>query len=339
MAAVNDRIGVSELRWGVLGTGGIASAFVEDLKGLAGAETVAVGSRSRTTAEAFAARFGVPHSFGSYEELVTDPHVEAVYVATPHPFHHACALLALQAGKPVVVEKPFTLNASQALDLVSEARARGIFLMEAMWTRFLPHMVKIDQLVRHGRLGEVRSITADLGGFAAVDPRSRLYDPRLGGGALLDIGVYLVSFAHLILGAPQRILASSNRTVAGVDSQTAVTLEYPTGGQALLLMSFEADTPGRAVINGTQARLEIDGPFFRPAGFRIIDRDGKVESWSEPHEGVGLRHQAKEVADCIRLGRRESDRMPLDETLAVMTTLDRIRDRIGLSYPSITSET
>jgi predicted dehydrogenase len=327
------------IRWGVLGTGGIAAAFVEDLARLPGAEMVAVGSRNPTTAEAFAARFNVPHRFGSYEELVVDPDVDAVYVATPHPFHHAGASLSLQADKPVLVEKPFTLNASQAWDLISEARDRDVFLMEAMWTRFLPHIVTIDQLVRHGRLGEVRSITADLGGFAPVDPRSRLFDPRLGGGALLDIGVYLVSFAHLILGAPQRILASSNRSSTGVDSQTSVTLEYAGGQQALLLVSFETNTPGRAVINGTRARIEIDGPFFRPASFRVIDRDGSVESWSKPHDGIGLRHQAEEVARCLSQGLRESTRMPLSETMAVMTTLDRIRDRIGLSYPSTTSTT
>jgi predicted dehydrogenase len=335
VAALSTARGTSAIRWGVLGTGAIAAAFATDLELLPEAETVAIGSRSRATAEAFAARLKIPHSFGSYEQLVTDPAVDAVYVATPHPFHHACALLALEAGKPVLVEKPFTLNASQAWDLISEARVRDIFLMEAMWTRFLPHIVEIDQLVRQGRLGEIRSITADLGGFATIDSRSRFFDPLLGGGALLDIGVYLVSFAHLILGTPQRILASSNRSVTGVDSQTSVTLEYANGQHALLLTSFEANTPGCAVINGTDARIEIEGPFFRPAGFRVVDRDGQVESWSEPHEGIGLRHQAREVGQCITQGLTESARMPLSETLAVMTTLDRIRDRIGLSYPSI----
>jgi predicted dehydrogenase len=322
------------VRWGIMGTGAIAAHFAADLALLDGAELGAVGSRSLATAQAFAARFEIPRGYPSYAELVTDEQVDAIYVATPHPAHHACALLAIRAGKAVLIEKPFTLNASQARELITLARSQGTFLMEAMWTRFLPHMVTIRELVAAGRLGQVRSLTADLGGVASGDVGHRILNPALGGGALLDIGVYLVSLASMLFGEPESITATSGPAVTGVDAQTAVILSYTGGRQAVLFATIESDTTGRASINGTTARIEIDARFFGPATFRVIDREGHVEVHRHPHVGHGLLYEAAEVGRCLRQSRMESTSMPLDETQSVMETLDEIRRCIGLSYPA-----
>lgn len=321
-------------RWGVIGTGGIADAFARDLALLPDARIVAVGSRTRASADAFADRFDIPRRYASYADLASDPDVDAVYVATPHSDHHRSALLAIQAGKATLVEKPFTLNAFEALDLISAARTRQTFLMEAMWTRFLPHVVQIREIVDSGRLGGVRSLTADFGSWSPPDPTHRSFDPELGGGALLDLGIYPISFASMPFGKPSRVLAVSDPAATGVDAQTSVVLAYAGGQQAVLLTSMEARTSNRASINGTRARVEIDADFFAPTTFRIIDLDGREERYDEPHEGRGLRHQAAEVGRCIAASLTESPVLPLSETLAVMETLDDIRRQIGLSYPS-----
>ena len=322
------------IRWGVIGTGGIASAFATDLALLADARIVAVGSRTQANADAFGERFDVPHRYSSYAELVSDAEVDAVYVATPHPDHHQSALLAIRAGKATLVEKPFTLNATEALDLVSEAKARKTFLMEAMWTRFLPHVVLVREIVAAGLLGEVRSLTADFGEWFRPDARHRSFDPQLGGGALLDLGVYPISFASMLFGKPIRVTAASDPAFTGVDAQTSVVLQYAGGQQAVLFTSLEARTPNRASINGTRARIEIEGDFLAPAAFRVIDRNGHEELYDAPHEGRGLRHQAAEVGRCLRASMTESPLLPLSETLAIMETLDVVRRQIGLTYPS-----
>jgi predicted dehydrogenase len=322
------------IRWGIIGTGGIASAFATDLAYLADAEIVAVGSRTSGSADVFADRFSIPHRHSTYASLVEDPDVDVVYVATPHPNHHESALLAIRAGKPVLVEKPFTLNASEAAEVVTEARTRRSFLMEGMWTRFLPHVVRVRELIADGRLGEVRAFTADFGEWFAPDVRHRAFAPELGGGALLDLGIYPVSFASMLFGTPERVTAVSSPTFTGVDAQTAVILEYSGGRQAILFTSLETHTATRASINGTVARIEIEGDFLAPAAFCLIDRTGVQEVYDVPHRGRGLRHQAAEVARCLRAGLTESPVMPWAETLSIMATLDEIRQQIGLSYPS-----
>ena len=314
----------TSLRWGIIGTGRIASEFAADLALTDSGDVVAVGSRSRASADRFADRFGLPRRHGSYKSLVADPEVDAVYVATPHPFHHANALLALEAGKAVLVEKPFTMNARAAGELVAAARASGRFLMEAMWTRFLPHMRELRALLDAGALGEVVTVIADHGQWFARDPSDRLFAPELGGGALLDLGVYAVSFASMVLGEPQRIVALVDPAFTGVDGQTSVLLGHASGAQAVLTCTLAASGPTRAAIVGTEARIEVDGPFYAPGAFTLIPREGEPLRVAPPHEGNGLRHEADEVARCLREGLTESPLMGLDESVSIMATIDAV---------------
>ena len=322
------------VRWGILATGGIAHAFVQDLALQPGCEVVAVGSRSRTSAEGFGDEFGVPHRHASYQALVDDPDVDAVYVATPHPGHHAAALLAINAGKAVLVEKPFAMDAAQAREMIDAARERGTFLMEAMWTRFLPHIARLREILAAGTLGDVVYLTAEHGQWFAADPRSRLFAPDLGGGALLDLGIYPVSFASLVLGSPARITAVSDRAFTGVDATTSMIFQYDGGAHAVLTTTLRAASGNPAAIYGTAARMEIDGWFYTPTTFRVIARDGaELEHFDQPYTGRGLRGQAAEVGRCLRAGLLESPLMPLDETYTIMQAMDEVRRQIGLSYP------
>jgi predicted dehydrogenase len=322
------------VRWGILATGGIARAFARDLALLPGCEIVAVGSRSRASADAFGDEFGVPHRHASYQALVGDPNVDVVYVATPHPGHHGAALLAISAGKAVLVEKPFAMDAAQAGEMIDAARERGTFLMEAMWTRFLPHIARVREILAAGTLGDVVYLTAEHGQWFAADPRFRLFAPDLGGGALLDLGIYPVSFASLVLGSPARITAASDRAFTGVDATTSMIFQYDGGAHAVLTTTLRAASGNPAAIYGTAARIEIDGWFYVPTTFRVIARDGtELERFGQPYPGRGLRGQAAEVGRCLRAGLLESPLMPLDETYAIMQAMDEVRRQIGLSYP------
>jgi len=320
------------LRWGVLGTGSIASKFTRDLERSSDGEVVAVGSRSAERAEAFRHEHHVSRAHPSYESLVADDAVDAVYVAVPHPFHHEAGLLALRAGKAVLVEKPFTMNASQAAELIGVATERGLFLMEAMWTRFLPQTRHIQRILEERRLGDVRLLVVEFGQWFKKDAHHRLFDPALGGGALLDLGVYAVSFASMVQGRPAAVHATSDFAFTGVDAQTAIVLQYEEGRQAVLAVTMEATLPNRAAITGTEAYLEIERSWYRPSAFRVTSLDGTNERFDYQEEG-GLRYEAEEVARCIRAGLSESPIMPLGETLEVLQTMDEIRSQIGLSYP------
>jgi predicted dehydrogenase len=320
---------MERLRWGVIGTGGIAATMTADLNLSDSGRVVAVGSRHQESADRFADQFGIPRRHASYEDLVTDPEVDAVYVATPHPMHHANTLLALEAGRPVLVEKAFTMNAGEAHDLVDAARSRDLFLMEAMWTRFLPHMAEIRRLIAEGSLGDIVTVLADHGQWFARDPNSRLFDPQLGGGALLDLGVYPVSFASMILGPPERIVAMIEPAFTGVDGQTSMLFGYANGAQAILTCTSAARTPTRAAIVGTDARVEIDGDFYAPTSFTVIPRDGNPTRFAQPHRGRGLRHEADEVARCLQEGLLESSLMPLDESVSIMETMDAVLAQVA----------
>jgi len=325
------------LHWGVIATGGIAADFVADLALTDSGEVVAVGSRRIESAETFADRFDIPRRHGSYEALAADPDVDAVYVATPHPGHHAAAMLALRAGKAVLVEKPFTMNGAQARELVSVSREQGVFLMEAMWTRFLPHIVEVRRLLAEQALGEIVTVSADHGQWFEPDPHHRLFAPELGGGALLDLGVYAVSFASMVLGPPERILAMSDPAFTGVDAQTSMLLGYASGAHALLTCTLRAKSSTRAAIVGTEARIEIDGSrggFYRPTSFTLISRSGAERRYDLPHEGHGLRHQADEVTRCVAEGLIESPAMPLDETISIMETMDAVLARAASDSPA-----
>jgi predicted dehydrogenase len=312
------------LRWGIIGTGGIAHTFAGDLRLIDEGIVVAVGSRSRESAEVFGDEFDIAHRHDSYESLVVDPDVDVVYVATPHPMHLANALLALEHNKPVLVEKAFTMTGAQARELVATARARGLFLMEAMWTRFLPHVVAIRELLAQGVLGEIVSVMADHGQWFAEDRASRLFAPELGGGALLDLGVYPVSFASMVLGTPNRITALVTPAFTGVDGQTSMLFGYASGAQAILTCTSSARSETRASIVGTKARIEIEGDFYAPTDFILKLCNGKSERFEFAHGGRGHQHQAVEVARCIHAGLTESPIMPLDETVAIMDTMDQV---------------
>jgi predicted dehydrogenase len=316
-------------RWGILGTGGIANTFATDLQRTDSGEVVAVGSRSKESADRFADEFGIGNRHGSYESLVADPDVDVVYVATPHPLHHDNAVLALRAGKPVLVEKPFTMNADEARDVVRVARETGLFAMEAMWTRFLPHVAVIRKWLADGVLGDIVTVTADHGQWFAEDPAFRLFAPELGGGALLDLGIYPVSFASMVLGTPSRIVAIGDPAFTGVDAQTSMLFGYDGGAQALLTCTLRAKSPTRAAIVGTKARIEVDGDFYAPTAVSLITRDGEATRVESDHEGRGLRHQADEVARLLAAGELESPLMPLDETISIMATMDAVLEQIA----------
>jgi predicted dehydrogenase len=315
----------SPLRWGILGTGGIARSFAADLRLTDSGVVTAVGSRTRESADRFADQFGVARRHASYESLVADRDVDVIYIATPHPMHRDNALLALRAGKHVLVEKAFTMNAAQAREIVALARERDLFAMEAMWTRFLPHVAVIRDWLARGLLGDIVTVTADHGQWFAEDAGFRLFAPELGGGALLDLGVYPVSFASMVLGPPRAILALSDPAFTGVDAQTSMLFGYDSGAQAVLTCTLRAKSPTRAAIVGTEARIEVEGNFYAPAAVTLIPRDGTAPTRvAPPHEGRGLRHQADEVARRLAAGDRESPLMPLEETIAIMETMDTV---------------
>jgi predicted dehydrogenase len=250
--------------------------------------------------------------------------VDVVYVATPHPMHLDNAILALEAGKPVLVEKPFAMSAAQAREIVARAREKRLFAMEAMWTRFLPHVAVIRGWLSQGRLGEIVSVSADHGQWFAEDPEFRLFAPELGGGALLDLGIYPVSFASMVLGTPNRIVSLSDPAFTGVDAQTSMLLGYEGGAQAVLTCTLRAKSPTTASIVGTDARIEIEGDFYSPTSVKLIPRVGEPTVVASDHEGRGLRHQADEVARRLAAGDLESPLMRLDETVSIMETMDAV---------------
>lgn len=318
------------LRWGVLGTGRMAETFVEATRVLPD-QVVAVGSRGRQRAEDFGARHAVAHRHGRYEDLVADPDVDAVYIATPHSAHRSAALLALDAGKHVLCEKPFTLNAPEAQELVDRSRRRGLFLMEAMRPRFTPAMVAVRRLLAEGAVGEPRYLMADIGWALPADPSNRVYDPELGGGALLDVGVYAVSLASMLFGPPCSVDAIGSVS-GGVDTQTSMLLDHAGGGVAVLSCTIECTAPPRATIVGTSGRLELPD-WFNPTSIAVHGPDGTATVSRHPQLVNGMEYQLAEVGRCLDAGRTESLTMPLDESVAIMRTLDRIRARIGLRYP------
>ncbi len=318
-----------KLRWGILGTGRIAGTFAEALAALPEVELAAVGSRSAEGAKAFAAKHHAARTHASYEALARDPELDAVYVATPHPFHREHAILCLRAGKAVLVEKPFAMNEREALEMVEVARKEKRFLMEAMWTHFLPAVERAFELVRAGAIGELLLLQADFGFRAPFDPKGRLFDPALGGGSLLDVGVYPVSLATRLLGEPARIQSSAVLGRSGVDEQAAMLLEYAGGRQALLSSSIRTETGHAAVLSGSEGRLRIEAPFWKSQ--RLTLKDEAIEL---PFRGNGYPHQALEVARCLVEGQLESPRMSHAFSLSVLRTLDAIRRPWGLRYPA-----
>jgi predicted dehydrogenase len=331
-----DPMTAPAVRWGILGPGGIARQFAAGLREGTRQQIAAVGSRDLHRAAAFADEFGAGRAYGAYEELVDDPDVDIVYVASPHSEHHRHARLALEAGKAVLVEKAFTRNAAEARDLVELARAKGLLLVEAMWSRFLPHYDVVRQVVADGLLGELTTVFADHGQPLHPDGPERLASPDLAGGALLDLGVYPVSFADLVLGPFSSIAAFGALTDRGVDGQETVVATNAAGAQAVLHASMLARSACTASICGTQGRLDLGGPFYGPTWITLTGRDGALLDRYEPVGDAGhrgLRYQAAEAARCLTAGEIESPLFPLAGTVRVMEAMDEVRRRLGVRYP------
>jgi len=323
----------SGLRWGILATGLIAHAFTSDLR-TAGLEIRAVGSRRPDAAATFAAEFDIPHVHGSYEALLADDEVDIVYVATPHPHHAENALAAIARGKHVLVEKPFTLTGDEAARVRDAAREAGVLAMEAMWTRYLPHMLRIRELVAAGALGEVRAVFADHTQHLPADPAHRLNALELGGGALLDLGVYPISFAWDVLGAPTTVAAQGRLGETGADTEVATIMTHAGGAISTSISSSRAAGPNTAHIVGTEARIDVDRVWYTPTTFRLTSSDGTVlEEFVSPVEGRGMQYQALAAEAYVARGLIDSPVLPLDESVAIMRTLDEIRGRIGVHYP------
>ena len=324
----------TDFRWGILASGGIAQAFARDLSYFNNHIVAAVGSRSQESADAFAAEFPGCLAYGSYEDLVNDPSLDAIYVATPHPYHVSNTVLALNAGKPVLCEKPFTINAKEAREMKTAADANGVALMEAMWARFLPHMRKVREIVASGVLGDIWAVEADHGQRLSDYANPRHWEPSLGGGALLDLGIYPISFAHMVLGKPDSITSSATFTDKGVDASSTAVFNYQSGAQAILTSNMMVSTPCRATICGTLGKIEIDRTFYNPASMRVIMHDGTTTEYPNDYKGHGLREQAKEFERVVRSGEMSSPILTPDESIEIMGSLDEIRRQIGLIYPS-----
>lgn len=332
------------LRWGVIAPGRIAAGFTQALHGHTRQRVVAVGSRSVERAEAFARRFGIDRAHGSYRALVDDPQVDAVYVASPHSEHHAQALLAIAAGKPVLVEKAFTRNAREAREVVDAAAAAGVLVMEAMWTRFLPQTDVLGQLLADGALGEVTTVLADHGQYFDPDPADRLFAPELAGGALLDLGVYPLSLASFVLGIPGSqphapdgpdVVAVGTVTETGVDAQVSMVLSVG-GAQACLSTTLLAVTPTTASVCGTAARVDFTGPFYAPAQLTLWPV-GSDEPLVRPADDLpgsgGMAFEAAHFASLVRDGATASPLLPPAESVALLELIDGVRERLGVVYP------
>jgi predicted dehydrogenase len=318
------------VRWGIVGPGRIANKMVRDFPHVAGAEAVAVASRSIDRAKDFAAAHGLARAHGSYRAILDDPDVDVLYVATPHPQHRAVALAALRAGKAVLVEKAFTVTPEATREIAALSAETGVFAMEAMWTRFQPVIVRMRELLADGAVGQVRAVTADLGVQHPMDPDDRFADPGLGGGALFDLGVYPISFAQMLLGTPAAVTAHGSMSPAGVDLEETVLLRYADGRAAALFESLRCATPGGARVVGTEGWVDVLPRFHHPDTV-VLHRAGREpEEITVPHTGGGYAHELAEVTECLLAGRRESAVMPLADTVVVQDLMGEVAAQLGM---------
>lgn len=321
----------SKVRWGILGTGKIARVFATALTETPDAQLAGVGSRNADSAADFARTFG-GRAWGSYEELVHAPDVDLVYVATPHPMHYENVRLALDAGKGVLCEKAFTVNRREAEDLVRRARDKGLFLMEAMWTRFLPAFAEVRRIVDAGEIGAVRQVNADLGFKADLAPEHRVLNPALGGGALLDLGIYPLSIALALLGPVETVLAQADIGPTGVDEQTGILLRHEGGGMSVCSCSLRARLPSELTIAGERGHVRMNTMFYRAQTVTVARADGIARTVPTPYLGNGYVHEIVEAQRCWRAGLVESPGMTHADTLALMGVMDEVRRQIGLAY-------
>jgi predicted dehydrogenase len=359
------------IRWGIMGTGGMAAAFVHDVSSLPDARIEAVGSRNAATAANFAARLHIPRSHGSYAELAEDPNIDVVYIATINSTHRELCLRCLEAGKPVLCEKPFALNAAQAGEIVACARRRGLFCMEAMWMRFLPGILRLKQLVDEGVIGKARILTAQIGYPFVRDPAGRQFNAEAGGGSLLDLGVYPISLAFFLFGQPESVVGRATLTKEGVDDTAAIILGFPQGRSAVLSVSLDTLSSNEAVVEGTNGQIRVRSPFFHPHRLEVCPavrlkpgakdsgrlisvakklqwlghvrrcaepmlrllRGNAVKRIAVPFSGTGYRYEAQEVMRCLQGKQLESATMPLDESVRILETMDELRRQWGIRFP------
>jgi predicted dehydrogenase len=322
--------GMSIVRWGVVGPGRIASKLVQDFPHVPGAEVVAVASRSAERARAFAATHGIGRAHDSYRAIIEDDGVDVLYIATPHPQHRAVTLAALRAGKAVLVEKAFTVTPAATREIAELAASTGVFAMEAMWTRFMPTIVRARELMADGAIGAAAAVQADLGVRAPIDPEDRFYNPAIGGGALFDVGVYPISLAQMVLGTPDSVTAHGVLAPGGVDVEEAVLFGYSDGRSASLFSSLRCATPGQARVFGTDGWIDVLPRFHHPDTL-ILHRAGQEpETITLPHTGGGYTHELREVTECVTAGRPESAVMPLADTIAVQDIMGKVADQLGM---------
>lgn len=318
------------IRWGIVGPGIIANKFAHAIKHVACAELVAVASRSPERGHAFATRYQIPQVFDSYEALANSDQIDAIYIATPHPFHVSCAELFLTAGKHVLCEKPLCVNAEQARRLQEKAKEHRVFLMEAMWTAFLPAVLETQRLVKRGTIGDVLCIRADFCYAEEAENDPKLYQNHMAGGSLLDVGVYGLHFVSMFLDAPQQIQAVA-QIQDGVDVHTSVQLQYPNGAIATVSSAIGLQKPEEAWIYGTNGRIEL--PHFYGAQELILHRGETSEQIACPSVGDGFEEEILEACRCIADGKTESDILPLSKSIAILEQMDHIRSKLGISYP------
>jgi predicted dehydrogenase len=327
---MNKKIG-----WGILGCGNIAAKFASDLKYVADSELVAVGSRNKDAADEFAKRFSASHSHGSYEDLVNDKDVDVIYVATPHGLHNEHVLLCIENNKAVLCEKAFAINRKQAKEMIDAAKKKNIFLMEALWTKFLPNYAAVQKMLRDKKLGNIGSVLANFGFIPKTPHAARIYDPKLGGGTMLDIGIYNVFMVLSVLGKPDVIEASMTPASTGVDEQCAATFKYNNGAFAQIFSTFSSNLPTEAYINGDKGRIRLTHRFYSPAAeieFYPDYMDSKQIIPFEKEEGHGYQYEARHVCECLRNGLTESPVMTHADTLLLMEVLDEIRGAAGIHY-------
>lgn len=333
VSRVQDSRAAPVLRWGIMGPGWIAERFTESVQAHTGQVIAAVASRSLSRSKAFADAFDVPAAYGSYEELAAAPDVDIAYVCTPHNFHHQAALLALDAGKHVLIEKPIGLNAAQARDIARRAEAAGVFAAEAMWSFFLPKFDVIRQILAAGTLGRVTTVFAEYGEH--FERGHRIFDPTLAGGPLLDLGTYPLALVTEVLGLPEQLHAIGQGHESGVNAQLSAVMQFGSGAQAVVNTHLHNFTPTSATIVGSEATLSIDGPFNMPGGFEVRFPDGTRLRHDEPAGGhfEGLHYEAAAVARAIAAGKAESPQRPLASSIRTMEVADEIRRQIGIEFP------
>ncbi len=325
------------IRWGILGAGRIARKFASDLRFAEGCELIAVGSRSKQSADEFSKEFPVQHCHHSYEELAQNPEVDVIYIATPHNLHYENTLLCLQHNKAVLCEKPFAMNSRQTIEMINLAKEKKVFLMEALWTKFHPHYIKTLEMIQQGLLGEIRSVLINFG-FKPIPPvPTRLFDPELGGGTVMDIGIYNVFMAMSVLGKPDHIESSMTPASTGVDEQCAILFRYNNGALAQLFSTFSSDLATEADISGTEGRIRLTSRFYEPSAtveFYKGRPDSKELIHVHKEEGFGYQYEARHVNECLRNGLTESNIVSFADTMLLMETLDKIKKMAGIHYPA-----